>query len=104
MTLNERIEANADLTLWCVHILGPDDVLAAPCHEAAVIQARVFNQSLFGIKVSPKLDDVLCFAYAAPWPHSKEAHAEDLKNWPNGPHDQPLKYRNGDDLREEDNG
>lgn len=32
MTTGERIEANANLTLWCVHVLGPDDVLAAPSH------------------------------------------------------------------------
>jgi len=78
MTLNERIEANADLTLWCVHILGPDDVLAAPSHEAAVVHARTINQALHRKSVP----DILCFAYAAPWPHSKESHAEDLKNWP----------------------
>jgi hypothetical protein len=40
MTTSERIEANANLTLWCVHVLGPDDVLAAPSHEAAAVHAH----------------------------------------------------------------
>jgi hypothetical protein len=79
MTLNEKIEANADLVLWCVHILGPDDVLAAPNHDAAVIHARVLNQSLHRRVNTP--NDILCFAYAAPWPHSKESHAENVKDW-----------------------
>lgn len=79
MTLNEKIEANADLTLWCVHILGPDDVLAAPCHEAAVVHARELNKAAHGRANAPA--DVLCFAYAAPWPHRPEAHAEAVMDW-----------------------
>ncbi len=78
MTLNEKIEANADLALWCVHILGPDDVLAAPSHDAAVVHARELNKA---VHARPAVDDVLCFAYAAPWPHSKDEHAEAVKNW-----------------------
>lgn len=79
MTTGERIEANANLTLWCVHVLGPDDVMAAPSHDAAVTHAHEVNKAVFG-RIT-KADDVLCFAYAAPWPHSKEAHAADLTNW-----------------------
>lgn len=78
MTTNEKIEANADMVLWCVHVLGPDDVLAAPCHEAAVIQAREYNKA---IHRNTTKQDVLCFAYAAPWPYSKEQHAEAVKDW-----------------------
>lgn len=79
MTLNERIEANADLTLWCVHVLGPDDVYAAPSHDAAVVHARWLNQAVHGRNSTPR--DILAFAYAAPWPHSKESHADDVKGW-----------------------
>ena len=71
MTLNEKIEANADLVLWCVHILGPDEVLAAPNHDAAVVHARELNKALHVRLNTPR--DVLCFAYAAPWPHRPEA-------------------------------
>ena len=80
MTLNEKIEENADLTLWCVHVLGPDDIYAAPCHGAAVVHARELNKAVIG-RVKDRENDVLCFSYAAPWPHSKEGHAEDLKKW-----------------------
>lgn len=79
MTTGERIEANANLLLWCVHVLGPDDVIAAPSHGAAVIHAHELNKATFG-RVS-KADDVLCFAYAAPWPHCEAAHADAVKKW-----------------------
>ncbi|WP_273280970.1 hypothetical protein [Pseudooceanicola atlanticus] len=77
MTEDEKIEANANLTLWCVHVLGPDDVHAVPSHENAVTLARDINHAVHGVAEAPK--DILCFAYASPWPHSAESHAEDLK-------------------------
>jgi hypothetical protein len=73
MTTGEKIEANANIVKWCVHVLGPDDVMAAPSHDAAVVRAHEMNKSLHGRVSSP--DDVLCFAYAAPWPYSDEEHA-----------------------------
>ena len=79
MTTGEKIEANANLTLWCVHVLGADDVTAAPTHDAAVVHAHELNKAVFGRGSTP--DEVLCFAYAAPWPHSAAAHADDLKKW-----------------------
>lgn len=79
MTTGERMEANANLTLWCVHILGPDDVLAAPSHEAAAVHAHELNKTIHG-RVS-KADDVLCFAYAAPWPYTAEDHADAVTSW-----------------------
>jgi hypothetical protein len=79
VTLAEKIEANANLVLWCVHILGPDDVLAAPSHEAAAVHARELNKAVLSLRDTPI--DVLCFAYAAPWPHSRADHAEAVKNW-----------------------
>ncbi|MDO5621825.1 MAG: hypothetical protein Q4G24_10180 [Paracoccus sp. (in: a-proteobacteria)] len=69
--------ANANLTLWCVHVLGEDGVYATTSYEAAVDQAAKANAILFN-HIRRKTD-VLCFAYAAPWPHSKESHAQDLK-------------------------
>lgn len=78
-TLGEKIEANADLMLWCVHILGPDDVLAAPSHDAAAVHARELNKASHGRANSP--NDILCFAYAAPWPHGADMHAEEVKKW-----------------------
>lgn len=77
-TVNERIEANADLVKWCVHVLGPDDVIAAPDHQAAVVRAREMNKTLFNRP--SEAHDVLCFAYAAPWPYNGDQHAENLKS------------------------
>ena len=75
MTVGDKIEANANLVLWCVHVLGPDDVMAAPSHDAAVVRAHEINKATFGRR-GP--DDVLCFAYAAPWPYGAEEHAADI--------------------------
>lgn len=80
MTTGEKIEANANLTLWCVHVLGPDDVYAAPSHDAAVIHAHELNKALHG-RLSTD-NDILCFAYAAPWPYSATAHADSVLSWP----------------------
>ena len=79
MTTGEKLEANANLTLWCVHILGPDEMLAAPSHLAAKTHAHELNKSLYSRAGTPC--DVLCFAYAAPWPYSATDHAESVKNW-----------------------
>lgn len=79
MTTSERIEENANLALWCVHVLGLDDVYAAPSHDAAVVHARELNKAVHARADGPR--DVLCFAYAAPWPHSREHHASSVKRW-----------------------
>ena len=80
MTTSERIEANANLTLWCVCVAGPDDIYAAPSHLAAKTQAHEMNK-LMHSKNGGAFDDVLLFAYAAPWPHTKETHEKSVKNW-----------------------
>lgn len=59
--------------LWCLHILGPDDVHPAPSREHAERAAAAFNER-FGPLATK--DDVLMEAVAAPWPHDAESHAE----------------------------
>jgi hypothetical protein len=82
MTLSEKIEANANLVLWCVHVLGPDDVMAAPSHDAAATHARELNKAVHsGVSAG---NDVLTFAYAAPWPYSPEDHAKSVLDWLKG--------------------
>lgn len=73
MMTGEKIEANANLVKWCVHVLGSDDVIPAPSHDAAVVRAREMNKAVHSRAGSS--DDVLCFAYAAPWPYSDDEHA-----------------------------
>lgn len=79
ISILESIENNADLIRWCVHILGPDDILAAPSHRAAEARALAINKATF-MQVNGS-NDVLCFAYAAPWPHDEDSYKENLKDW-----------------------
>lgn len=75
--LEDLAEANANLTLWCVHVLGMDDVHAEPSHAAAVASAARLNRATRANM--PEGDNtILLFGYAAPWPHSSESHAEGL--------------------------
>lgn len=68
--------------LWCLHILGPDDIHAAPSKEHAERAAERFNEIYGPVAASA---GVMCRAVAAPWPHSPESHAEDVglfeANW-----------------------
>lgn len=90
-TLADKIDRNANMMLWCVHVLGPDDILAAPGYAEADAYAKSLNAMLHGREGAP--EDVLVFAYAAPWPQGRtgEQHASDLEEWEefeqdNGPH------------------
>lgn len=61
--------------LWCMHILGPDDVHAAPSKFHAEKAAAAFNERFGPIS---KETDVMCRAVVEPWPHSPESHAADV--------------------------
>lgn len=72
----DRIEANANRVLWCVHVIGPDDVYAESSHAQAVAKADELNRSVWSQDKAP--EDVCCFAYADVWPWSAEEHAAAL--------------------------
>lgn len=60
--------------LWCVHVIGPDDLHAAPDFEAAVRMAAELSGAL-----APHLStDISCLPVVAVWPWSAKAHAESL--------------------------
>lgn len=61
--------------LWCVHIEGPDDMIAMPSREAAEAEAKLLNESWR--KDGHEYDPVLN-AVAKPWPYSAEQHAKDI--------------------------
>lgn len=67
-------------SLWCVHILGPDDVIAYPDRQSAEREAAVINDAMAKLIVSRPADDnwPMLKAIAAIWPHSPESHAQDL--------------------------
>lgn len=64
--------------LWCMHVLGPDDVHPAPSKAAAEAAAERFNAH-FGPIAAEK--EVMCKAVVALWPHSPESHAASLAEW-----------------------
>jgi len=77
--INARgLEIAAEPELWCLHILGPDDVYAAPSKAAAVSCAARFNARFGPIAAQ---NDVMCEAVVVPWPYSPESHAESLPSW-----------------------
>jgi len=55
--------------LWCLHIIGPDDVHPAPSKEQAERAATWVNARFSEVK------DVLIKAEVIEWPHSPESHA-----------------------------
>jgi hypothetical protein len=64
--------------LWCVHVSGPDDVIPAPDEATAIRWAERVNaglRELLADRPAHEYDPVIK-AVAAPWPHSREAHAE----------------------------
>ncbi len=67
--------------LWCLHVLGPDDVHPAPSKEEAERAAAFmtkYYQDWMETRGEHPMDPHISFE-AAPWPHSPESHAEDLK-------------------------
>ena len=62
--------------LWCVHIIGPDDLHAHPTFEAAEVHAIALNTAIRSQEEkAPALKEITCRAVVAIWPWSPEAHA-----------------------------
>jgi len=64
--------------LWCVHIIGPDDLYAAPSKEEA--EERVAAQNDW-INNDPKLRESGIQAEVLIWPYTSESHTESLTHW-----------------------
>lgn len=69
--------------LWCCHVRGADDVLAAPDYETALNwadQLNALNWRGIGGKNEPPESFDACLVKAVPalWPYNAEMHAEDL--------------------------
>lgn len=68
--------------LWCVHIIGPDDVCAAPDFDTAEKWAVDHNRMMrefeaaTGMAEGPHWPETR--SVVALWPWSQDAHAEDL--------------------------
>jgi hypothetical protein len=64
--------------LWCCHVRGPDDVIAAPNYDEAVKLADEINAMDLQIAMKCEPFELLTRAVPAIWPWSAEAHAENL--------------------------
>lgn len=70
--------------LWCVHIIGPDDVFAFASWSAANEHAKKLNAAMqqWRRKEEDSGADMTnwpnTYAAVEPWPHSAALHAEDL--------------------------
>lgn len=78
--------ADAITTLWCIRIIGPDDLVAAPSQEAAQTMADEHNKAVRELiaarpdLVGDGLTEASMQAVVELWPWSAAAHAEDLKD------------------------
>lgn len=75
-TKEERLSAQRAKLRWCVHMLGPDELIPMASFEAAEKYADDMNNALHG-RGEP-MPDVLCLAQVVPCLWSREQHAEQL--------------------------
>ena len=60
--------------LWCLHVLGPDDLHPAPSKEAAERAAEHLSRYYGGKQMDPPIS-----FEAKLWPYSAESHAQDVR-------------------------
>ncbi|HYS66798.1 MAG TPA: hypothetical protein VEN30_23710 [Paraburkholderia sp.] len=68
---------NARERLWCIHIEGPDDFIAAASQEAAQQEASAINAYLDRLENGNRVSTVR--AVAMEWPFIAESHARSLE-------------------------
>jgi len=71
--------------LWCIHVLGQDDLHAAPSKEVAEQMAFKHNEEMNqyldanpGLRERWGMPQGTIFAQVCEWEHGAEEHAEDL--------------------------
>lgn len=72
-------------TLWCIHVDGPDDVIAAPSYTEAARRCLEINAEIvkyFGPELATDENMPWIFARPDTWPWSAESHAESLAKNP----------------------
>ncbi len=72
-------EHEAEEPLWCLHVLGPDEVHPAPDRATAQLWAAQFT--VWWQRTNPKPDrfDPIMSWIVAEWPHDAERHAAGLE-------------------------
>jgi hypothetical protein len=70
-TKEERLARDRAKVRWCVHILGPDELIATKDYDAAEKRATELRDLVYG--EMPDLD-VMWLPIVAIWPYSDESH------------------------------
>lgn len=81
----QRLEELKSTTLWCVHLRGPDTLIAQPDWNTACHRAETWNEQVRNMDERERAagetgtmpSDVLEYVVEV-WPHSPEGHAESL--------------------------
>lgn len=77
-----------DQALWCVHIHGPDSLIAQPDLETAERRAKEWGAMFRDIMANnPSPYDPLLRAVVIRWPGTAETHAEDIAEHGGSPED-----------------
>lgn len=69
-----RSTSASGATLWAMHLMGPDDVYAAPNQAEALRVANSINVQFASTTPKP-------YAVVVPWTLSAEHHAQDVTTW-----------------------
>lgn len=79
-------------TLWCVRLIGPDDMLACASRADAVRHAMALNLGAYRANLDPDPMQPLVVAVPEPWPYDPRSHAAGLallaaedQTWIGGP-------------------
>lgn len=68
------------MTLYAVHVQGPDDIIAAPSKREAEVLAEKLNAFFVSLKSGPAAPTIEAVVIA--WPYAPSAHADELaKDW-----------------------
>lgn len=67
--------------LWCLHVYGPDDLIAAPSKDEAEAKAAELRRFLG--QFQPVNDENMpkIRIEVERWPHSAASHASELAKW-----------------------
>jgi len=76
--------------LWCVHVRGPDTLVAQPSLRVATERAAEVNSTIetaWNRRTPSEFDPEKPVASVLPWPYTAEGHAADLDKHGGNPED-----------------
>jgi hypothetical protein len=74
--------------LWCIHVIGPDTLIAQPDFWTAAERAAKWSAGMVAShQRDPSPYDPCMYCNVEPWPNSPIAHAKDLAEHGGNPED-----------------